>query len=271
MLGAFKARAAPFNVNYRYVDEELVYLLPRRRRARGRLPRALRADARAHPRRSCRDSRCWLQVADGSGEPLLPGALDYEAALAARGAGARRAASRPTTSTSSTPAARPACRRACSGARRTSSAPRSRRGSVPRRASTTLVERARKRPRAARAAGAAVHARRGALGRVQHVALGGTIVVQSQPERLDPARHLVDGRARARRTRSRSSATPSRGRSLDELARAGATTCPSLQLLTLGRRDPHRGAQGELLGRLPGRDDPRRARLLRERPAGARR
>ncbi len=27
MLGAFKARTAPFNVNYRYVDEELVYLL----------------------------------------------------------------------------------------------------------------------------------------------------------------------------------------------------------------------------------------------------
>src|SRR4029450_3422695 len=27
MLGAFKSRTAPFNVNYRYVDEELVYLL----------------------------------------------------------------------------------------------------------------------------------------------------------------------------------------------------------------------------------------------------
>ena len=27
MLGAFKARVAPFNVNYRYVDEELRYLL----------------------------------------------------------------------------------------------------------------------------------------------------------------------------------------------------------------------------------------------------
>src|SRR4051812_46262439 len=26
MLGAFKARVAPFNVNYRYVEEELVYL-----------------------------------------------------------------------------------------------------------------------------------------------------------------------------------------------------------------------------------------------------
>ena len=27
MVGAFKARVAPFNVNYRYVDDELVYLL----------------------------------------------------------------------------------------------------------------------------------------------------------------------------------------------------------------------------------------------------
>src|SRR5690242_18025296 len=26
MLGAFKARVAPFNVNYRYVEEELLYL-----------------------------------------------------------------------------------------------------------------------------------------------------------------------------------------------------------------------------------------------------
>src|SRR5713101_7211125 len=27
MLGAFKARVAPFNVNYRYVEDELLYLL----------------------------------------------------------------------------------------------------------------------------------------------------------------------------------------------------------------------------------------------------
>jgi fatty-acyl-CoA synthase len=81
MLGAFKARAAPFNVNYRYVDEELVYLFenadakavvfhasfaPTLLRIRERLPRV----------------ELWLQVDDGSGEPLLPGALDYEEALA---------------------------------------------------------------------------------------------------------------------------------------------------------------------------------------------
>ncbi|TMA42801.1 MAG: hypothetical protein E6J83_11205, partial [Deltaproteobacteria bacterium] len=82
MLGAYRARVAPFNVNYRYVDEELLYLLqdadaagivyharyaPTLGRIRDRLPRL----------------RLLLQVDDGSGEPLLPGALDYEAALAA--------------------------------------------------------------------------------------------------------------------------------------------------------------------------------------------
>lgn len=81
MLGSYRARVAPFNVNYRYVDDELVYLLsdadavalvyharfaPTLTRIREQLPRL----------------RLLLQVADGSGEALLPGALDYEAALA---------------------------------------------------------------------------------------------------------------------------------------------------------------------------------------------
>ena len=34
MLGAFKSRCAPFNVNYRYVDDELEYLFPTPERAR---------------------------------------------------------------------------------------------------------------------------------------------------------------------------------------------------------------------------------------------
>ena len=72
MLGAYKARAVPFNVNYRYVDEELEYLFdnadakaiiyhacfaPALSRVRGRLPQV----------------RLWLQVDDGSGQPLLEG------------------------------------------------------------------------------------------------------------------------------------------------------------------------------------------------------
>jgi fatty-acyl-CoA synthase len=81
MLGAYKARCAPFNVNYRYVDEELLYLFdnadatcviyhaafaPTLVRLRDRLPKV----------------KLWIQVADESGEALLPGALDYEQALA---------------------------------------------------------------------------------------------------------------------------------------------------------------------------------------------
>ena len=49
MLGAYKARVAPFNVNYRYVAGELVYLLQQRRRRRGGVPRAIRADAWPRP------------------------------------------------------------------------------------------------------------------------------------------------------------------------------------------------------------------------------
>ncbi len=81
MMGAWKARATSFNVNYRYVEEELRYLLtdaqtkaiiyhagfaPRLRAVLGDLP----------------PQALLLQVEDGSGEPLLPGARDYETALA---------------------------------------------------------------------------------------------------------------------------------------------------------------------------------------------
>jgi acyl-CoA synthetase (AMP-forming)/AMP-acid ligase II len=82
MVGAYKARVAPFNVNYRYVDEELAYLLndakaraiiyhssfaPRLARVLSRVPRM----------------ELLLQLDDGGGEPLLPGARDFEEALAA--------------------------------------------------------------------------------------------------------------------------------------------------------------------------------------------
>ena len=122
MLGAYKARVAPFNVNYRYVEEELRYLLARRRRQGHRLPLGVRPDPRQVLRRPARRSRSLLQVADDSGHALLPGAVDYEEALAASPPEpARRSSPRPTTSTSSTRAARRACPRACCGARPTSS------------------------------------------------------------------------------------------------------------------------------------------------------
>ncbi|GAA2616470.1 AMP-binding protein [Actinomadura fulvescens] len=82
LLGAHKARVAPFNVNYRYVDDELAQLFTDARPAAilfharfaaviGRVVKRLDA------------APLLLQVADDSGEELLPGALGYEAALAA--------------------------------------------------------------------------------------------------------------------------------------------------------------------------------------------
>jgi acyl-CoA synthetase (AMP-forming)/AMP-acid ligase II len=80
MLGAYRARAIGFNINYQYVEEELVHLLldagakalvyhaefaPRVAAIRDRLP------ALEH----------FLQVADESGNPLLDGADDFEDAV----------------------------------------------------------------------------------------------------------------------------------------------------------------------------------------------
>lgn len=82
MLGAYKARAVPFNVNWRYVDEELVYLF-RDADARAVVYHARFAPNLERIRAQLPDVRLWLQVGDESGHGLLPGALDYEAALAA--------------------------------------------------------------------------------------------------------------------------------------------------------------------------------------------
>jgi fatty-acyl-CoA synthase len=81
MLGAWKGRSAPFNVNYRYVDEELVYLL-RDAKARAIVYHACFAPTLQRIRAQLPELAVLLQVADDSGESLLPGAVDYEAALA---------------------------------------------------------------------------------------------------------------------------------------------------------------------------------------------
>ncbi|MFM7736727.1 MAG: acyl-CoA synthetase [Alphaproteobacteria bacterium] len=82
MLGAFKARLAPFNVNYRYVAEELLYVL-RDAGTRAILYHACFAPLLREVLPQLPDVKLLLQVDDGSGEPLLPGAVDYEQALAA--------------------------------------------------------------------------------------------------------------------------------------------------------------------------------------------
>jgi fatty-acyl-CoA synthase len=81
MLGCYAARVAPFNVNYRYVGEELRYLLDDAR------PRALVLHSSLAPTfaevlptlKEAPD--VLLQVEDESGNPLLPGAEWYEEAL----------------------------------------------------------------------------------------------------------------------------------------------------------------------------------------------
>ncbi len=82
MLGAFKARCAPFNVNYRYVEDELLYLFDNAN-ARAIIYHAAFVPVLEGLRDRLPQVSLWLQVADDSGNALLPGALDYEDALAA--------------------------------------------------------------------------------------------------------------------------------------------------------------------------------------------
>jgi len=81
MIGSYMARVAPFNVNYRYIEEELQYLLTDSD-ARALIYHAAFAPVLAHVLPSLPRLELLLQVADESGNDLLPGALDYEAVLA---------------------------------------------------------------------------------------------------------------------------------------------------------------------------------------------
>ncbi len=76
-IGAYRSRVAPFNINYRYVEQELIYLLTDAN------ARALVYAGEFAPQvQSIRDRlpslEVLIQVDDGSGNPLLPGAVDYE-------------------------------------------------------------------------------------------------------------------------------------------------------------------------------------------------
>ena len=85
MIGAYKARVAPFNVNYRYVDEELVYLL-NDAGTRALIFHSSLADHVAAIRDQVPTLEVLVQVND---EPraLLDGAVEYESALDAASAG----------------------------------------------------------------------------------------------------------------------------------------------------------------------------------------
>ncbi len=85
MLGAWKARVAPFNVNYRYVAAELEYLL-NDSRATAVVVHSRFAPILAEIRDRLPDLRVVIQVPDDSGNDLLDGAVWYEDALASSSA-----------------------------------------------------------------------------------------------------------------------------------------------------------------------------------------
>ena len=80
MTAGYRARVAPFNVNYRYVEEELLYLLTDSG-AKALVYGAEFAPQVASIRDRLPDLRVLIQVADQSGNALLPGAVDYESII----------------------------------------------------------------------------------------------------------------------------------------------------------------------------------------------
>ena len=81
MLGAYKSRTAPFNVNYRYVAEELRYLL-NDASCKVLIYHSAFAPTLAEILPDLPNLTILLQVSDDSGNALLPGAVEYETALA---------------------------------------------------------------------------------------------------------------------------------------------------------------------------------------------
>lgn len=81
LLGCFAARVAPFNVNFRYVKNELQYLLADAG-ATALVYHATFAPRVAEILPDLPQPRVLIQIADDSGNELLDGAVDYEEALA---------------------------------------------------------------------------------------------------------------------------------------------------------------------------------------------
>ena len=81
MVGALRARSAPFNINYRYGHDELTYLL-RDAGTRALVYHSAFAPAVAQVVATLEHPVELFQVADDSGNALLAGAIWYEDALA---------------------------------------------------------------------------------------------------------------------------------------------------------------------------------------------
>ncbi|HVM67074.1 MAG TPA: AMP-binding protein, partial [Acidimicrobiales bacterium] len=82
MIGAYKLRAVPYNVNYRYVAEELAYLLENADTVALVHGREF-GPVVASVRERVPTLRATFAVEDGSGAPLAGDAHPYEEALAA--------------------------------------------------------------------------------------------------------------------------------------------------------------------------------------------
>ena len=80
MVAGYRARAVPFNVNYRYVDDELRYLLTDAG-VRALVYHAEFAPHVAAIRAAVPSLAVLVQVADDTGNELLPGAVDYESVV----------------------------------------------------------------------------------------------------------------------------------------------------------------------------------------------
>jgi len=80
ILGALAARVAPFNINYRYVQSELQYLLDDAA-ATALIYHAAFAPQVAEVVPTLPRLRVLIQIADDSGNELLDGAVDYETAI----------------------------------------------------------------------------------------------------------------------------------------------------------------------------------------------
>ena len=78
--GIFKMRGVPINVNYRYREEELVYLL-NNADAEAVFFQAAYADQIDAIRSDLTNIRCFIQLDDDSGAPLIDGAIGFEDAI----------------------------------------------------------------------------------------------------------------------------------------------------------------------------------------------
>jgi len=85
LLGTFQARVAPFNVNFRYVKNELQYLLADSG-ATALLYHAAFAPRVADVLPHLPQLRVLIQIADDSGNDLVYGAVDYESIIASSAA-----------------------------------------------------------------------------------------------------------------------------------------------------------------------------------------